>query len=109
MRESDVLRLRALKLNVDGDMRDALDTYYRRLRLQEEPPGGVRFGFWFPTEQEQRACCDLAFKKSGKEWNVLLRHCRTVGHVANLFGVDPKLMMNLVKEIAEEEQQRLIR
>ena len=108
MRESDALRLKALKLTIDEPMREALDCYYRRLRLQEEPPGKVRFGFWYPTEEEQRACCDVAFKKEpeppakAKDWNVLLRHCRTVPHVASLYGVDPRRMMDLVKEIAEE-------
>jgi hypothetical protein len=103
VKESDLLKLKALKLSVNSDMRDALDCYYRRLRLQEEPTGKIRFGFWFPSEEEERSCCSIMFKKSNKEWNALLRHCRTVAHVANLFSVDPRQMMDLVKEIAEEQ------
>jgi hypothetical protein len=107
VKDSDVLRLKALKLTIDGDMRDALDAYYRRLRLQEQPEGEVRFGFWYPAKGEHRPCCDVAFKKPleegrQKDWNVLQRHCRTVAHVAALYSVDYREMMELVKEIAGE-------
>lgn len=44
-------------------------------------------GRWYPAEGEKQACCAHIRQPSRRHPYSLVRHCRSMAHVANLFGV----------------------
>jgi len=77
--------------------------YVRRQKRDVHPDGifdGV--GRWYPSDSEERPCCDYIRRPSGRWPYSLMVHCRSVVHVAALYGVDPREVRRAVKEGAWE-------
>ena len=77
--------------------------YVRRQERRAHPDGifdGV--GRWYPSEAEGQPCCDRIRRPSGRWPYSLMTHCRSVAHVANLYGVDPKELRRAIKDGAWE-------
>lgn len=62
----------------------AAEEYISRQRKWKTPRGTIDSnGIWRPDADERRACCDgIAVDRYS-----LKKHCRTLSHVANLYGV----------------------
>lgn len=58
-------------------------------RAHIDHPAGARDtdGRWHPADDERRPCCSVAEQLTGASRWSLVRHCRTVAHVANLYDV----------------------
>ena len=77
------------------DVRKALYTFISRKRGFEEPAGKRdRKGCWYPRRREKRRCCRLLRRPSPEDRDLLRRHCFTIEHIANLYGVPPALVSN---------------
>jgi hypothetical protein len=73
--------------------------YVRRQERATHPDGifdGV--GRWYPGEGEEQPCCDRIRRPSGRWPYSLMTHCRTLPHVAALYGVDPREVRRAVKD-----------
>ena len=65
---------------------------YKRRQSRLEHPSGTfdRKKRFFPTESEVCACCRKVREPSSRWPYSLMIHCRSMEHVANLYGVDVK-------------------
>ena len=61
-------------------------TYIERRRKSSHPLGIWISREWFPDCIEHRECCDQ-IRQPSTTTHSLMRHCRTLKHVANLYGV----------------------
>lgn len=93
-----------------GNMNAAIHCYYKRQERNEHPSGGFdNAGRWYPDEEEKCDCCYGLRAPSRAFPYPLMTHCRTINHVANLFGVDATQMkrhilsFNKLKKEVEEE------
>ena len=77
--------------------------YIRRRERATHPDGSFdRGGRWYPSEAEEQPCCDC-IRRPSRAWPyTLMTHCRSVVHVANLYGVDPREVRRAVKTGAWE-------
>ena len=92
--------------NTKTKMQLAVDCYFRRLRLQEEPEGNMRFGFWIPSANEHRYCCNKYLKIGLGDPKALYKHCKTYRHVSFLFGVNTSQLHNELRMLAETDRIR---
>jgi hypothetical protein len=71
------------------DLGDAVSAYIARQARDAHPVGTFdRGGRWYPADEEWRNCC-ARIRTPSRSWPYsLLVHCRTVEHVAALYGVD---------------------
>jgi hypothetical protein len=54
---------------------------------------------WYPADDERCSCCDSIREPSrAYPWS-LAHHCRTIPHIAELFGVDATAIRRAVKAI----------
>ena len=59
----------------------------RRLRIKH-PDGKSDGKRWYPSDAETQECCSgIRSPSAAHPWSYML-HCRTLGHVARLFGVE---------------------
>ena len=82
----------------------ALELYARRKQGKTIPGEFERVGsrnLWKPTAAERRKCCDAVQKPTAKVPHTLLQHCRSVLHVANLYGVEQALLLKAYKQLGE--------
>jgi len=77
--------------------------YVCRQSRSSHPEGNFDSGgCWYPSECEEQPCCS-GIRRPSRAWPYsLMTHCRTLPHVANLYGVDPKEVRRAVKEGAWE-------
>ena len=77
--------------------------YVRRQGRSAHPDGHFDSGGrWYPSECEEQPCCS-GIRRPSRAWPYsLMTHCRTLPHVANLYGVDPEEVLRAVKEGAWE-------
>jgi hypothetical protein len=77
---------------MNKDYRDrlakAVECYRRRARRQEQPEGKTDSGGrWYPSEREERGCCqEVRGPSRSYPWS-LFKHCCSMKHVAELFDV----------------------
>jgi hypothetical protein len=89
-----------------------LEEYLARQNRERHPDGSFdKGGRWYPSEREQRECC--AFIRSpSRAWPYsLMKHCRSVEHVAALFDIDPRILrraVRLAKESASDSEKAKI-
>ena len=76
----------------------ALEELWLRQTRRSHPKGEFNSrGWWYPSPEEERPCC----REVPKGPYTLLKHCRTLKHIANLFNVP-----ELYDIPAEELRQR---
>ena len=66
---------------------EARQTYIERRRKSAHPLGIWRERKWFPDSLEHRECCDQVRQPTMTYPYSLMRHCRTLKHISNLYGV----------------------
>jgi len=66
----------------------AIAEYIARQNRAKHPAGKFdKAGRWYPDESETCPCC-ANIRSPSRRWPYsLLRHCRSLRHVANLYGV----------------------
>lgn len=74
-----------------------------RQRHDHKSPDGRRDsgGRWYPSEHEHQECCRNVRRPSAAYPWSLYHHCKTGGHIANLFGVTEKELRDAVKKPAQ--------
>lgn len=73
---------------------------FEDLRAQKvDPDGKPDFaGRWYPSDEETQICC-LTIRRPSLRWPYSLAiHCRTAGHVARKYGLDPAELEGAVRE-----------
>jgi len=85
----------------------AATVYLNRQSRASHPDGEFdKAKRWYPDASEKCDCCDAIRSPSRDYPFSLMVHCRSVGHVANLYGVnatDLKRMANEMLKIEEEQ------
>ncbi len=82
----------------------AAQAYIARRDRKDHPDGEFdKGGRWYPSEAEKQPCC-RSIRPPSRAWpNSLNSHCRTLKHVARLYGVDEKALRQRVREVEEED------
>lgn len=72
-------------------LEEAAREYVARQDRKEHPGGSFdKAGRWYPSKKERCECCDY-IRTPSRAWpNSLIKHCRSVEHVANLYDVGVK-------------------
>jgi hypothetical protein len=82
------ITLRAISVD---NLKAAAACYRRRKARTEHPEGAFdKNGRFYPSLVESCSCCDRVRSPSLRWPYSLMIHCRTINHIANLFGVDVK-------------------
>lgn len=77
----------------------AAETYKSRQRKWKRPDGEIdQYGCWYPSADERRSCCDQIEQPTSVNRYALLAHCRTLRHVAHLYGVSVYALSAYMKE-----------
>ena len=87
-----------------GTIRDAALEYVLRRDRGTNPIGTFDdAGRWFPDRDlEWRDCCDDIRHPSRQYPYSLMTHCRTIVHVANLYGKDPRRVRRAARRLDQE-------
>jgi len=64
-------------------------------------------GRWYPTDDELRDCCREVPEPSEACPHTLLVHCRSIGHVARLFGVNEQTLRLIARRDYDKRVQKL--
>lgn len=81
-------------------LREAALEYIRRQEREAHPLGEFdHAGRWYPVEEERRPCCGRVRSPSRAYPYSLLLHCRTIGHVAALYGVGEEELRRAVRKM----------
>ena len=84
---------------------------YRNRKLRKEHPAGDtdRKSRWYPTQSEHQDCCSFIRRPSTRyPWSLML-HCRTVTHIANLYGVTEAELHQALKPPKADRPRRHLR
>jgi len=86
------------KLEQMTDLERAAAEFRDRKNRNSHPAGKFDSGGrWYPATEERQDCCDGIRTPSRAYPYSLMTHCRTVGHVAKLFGVDVGALRKLIR------------
>ena len=92
---------------MDNRLKQAVETYLARQARDEHPDGAFDAkGRWYPSEEEHRPCCDHIRPPSRRWPYSLLLHCRTITHIANLYGVDVAELRKAVRQARPPRKAR---
>lgn len=72
-----------------------------RLARQADPDGRWEGGVWVPSDSERQTCCQEVAPPEpipGRQ-QTLENHCRTLGHIAHLKGVEPQDLRRKWREL----------
>ena len=73
---------------IPQNLEHAVECYLSRQNRKEVPSGYCDDeGRWFPFGKERKACCKRVIQPTRMWTRSLLTHCRTMDHVAHLYGV----------------------
>jgi hypothetical protein len=76
----------------------AVRTYrHRQVRLTHPDGRTDRGGRWYPSDEERQACCTVRSPSRKWPWSLML-HCRTLRHIARLYGVNESELRGEVKQ-----------
>ena len=76
----------------------ALETYRKRQSRAEHPDGGFDSAKrWYPSGSERQDCCRFIRGPSRSFPYSYLTHCRSVEHVAQLYGVRENVLRSLAR------------
>jgi len=93
---------------MDDKLNEALIEYLQRRDRESDPLGGFdRAGRWYPCEAEFRECCRTIREPSRNYPYSLLVHCRSLRHVAHLYGVDESELRRLARRDYDKRVQKL--
>lgn len=85
--------------------RKAAMSFIRRQNRTEHPDGksvASTSQAWYPSEKETCECCSSIRTPSRKyPWSLMV-HCRTMKHVANLYGIEESVLRECVKRVRKE-------
>ena len=72
---------------------------YLTLKSRTAHPHGTfdQKGRWYPSNEERQSCCHHISGPTRSYPYSLMVHCRTVEHVANTYGVDPRELRRAVR------------
>lgn len=63
---------------------------------------------WYPSDKEKCSCCrSIRSPSVVYPWS-LMRHCRSIEHVANLFGVDVKELRRVIRPRKKPEGPKTV-
>ena len=81
----------------------AVQEYLDRQVGVSQPDGrNDKAGRWYPSDAEGRPCCD-DIRSPSRRWPLsLFKHCKTLKHVAALYGVDVTELRRSVRKAREE-------
>lgn len=92
----------------DSMLTEAVAAYTRRRDRTEHPTGEFDArGRWQPAEGERRPCCAAVRSPSAAYPYSLMLHCRTVAHVAALYGIGSTELGRAVRGAAPRAVKRL--
>jgi len=75
--------------NYDQRVSRAVQEYFSRQNRESHPEGNFdNKARWYPCEGEERGCCSNIRRPSAAYPYSLMLHCRTMKHIANLYGVN---------------------
>ena len=87
----------------DSEVRHAATAYVKRRERSEHPAGHFDHrGRWYPAEGETCECCKSIRRPSAAYPFSLMLHCRTIVHVATLFGVTVRELEEKIPEVMLE-------
>jgi len=81
---------------------EAATACWRRRHDRREHPAGTfdRQSRWYPGDSERQTCCD-SVRGPSRAWPYsYMLHCRSVEHVAALYGVDPTMLRRATRQAA---------
>jgi hypothetical protein len=84
---------------------EAVDLMEARQNGSKEPDGAWTDRVWLPSDEERRACCEGLEPDPLKDPQKLRNHCRTLGHVANLFELDGRLLRAEAKRRRQQREE----
>jgi len=88
---------------MDDRLNEALIEYLNRRDRTSEPQGKYdRGGRWYPDDEERRECCRTIREPSCNWPYSLLVHCRSLRHVAHLYGVDESELRRLARVYTDD-------
>jgi hypothetical protein len=80
--------------------------YFERQRGYKEPDGDWKaargFSPWHPSPKERNVCCEAIRPPSWSFPDSLYKHCKTVIHVSNLFGVGEQELRETIAQIKKD-------
>ena len=95
------------KIIMTQKRRATAQEYFDRQSRRSHPDGSFdKSGRWYPSEAEECECCKSIRSPSRSYPYSYMTHCRSVEHVANLFGQDPKIIRAIVKRFRAEEKAK---
>jgi hypothetical protein len=99
----------AVKKAVESAVQLAAAEYIARQDRKHHPHGKFdNGGRWFPSDFEERNCC-AGIRQPSRSWPYsLMTHCRTMEHVANMYGVEIKLLRKAVAAARAEQTQSVL-
>jgi len=88
---------------MDDKLNEALIEYLQRRDRESDPEGEFdRAGRWYPSDEELQECC-YSIRSPSRNWPYsLLLHCRTLRHVAHLYGVDEQELRRLARVYTDD-------
>lgn len=91
---------------MDEKIRQAAEEYINRRDRTSHPDGHTdRGGRWYPSDSECCHCCaNVRTPSRSWPWSYMT-HCRTIGHVANLYGVPVADVRRAVREIEPPKRE----
>jgi len=88
---------------IADEYQTALWQYAARRARREHPEGQFdKAGRWHPSDSERQPCCSSIRQPSKRYPHSLLKHCRSLGHVARLNDVDPGTLASLWRQYRSE-------
>lgn len=103
----------AKKNTLKGGMRAAVRCYIARQERKDHPSGEFdKAGRFYPAGstyggdgEEWQECC-APIRTPSRSWPyTYMTHCRSLPHVANLYGVDAVKLRRKVREMKQKEEE----
>jgi hypothetical protein len=93
-------------LAAEKNLLDAANCAMRRRSRLEHPAGSFdRQGRFWPDVSEHRACCDWITEPTKNYPYSQMHHCRSMAHIAELYGVDALDLRRKVRELKKAEKE----
>ena len=92
---------------MNTQLETAARVYISRRDSVSHPAGKFdNAGRWYPADAEHCECCNAVRSPSRAFPYSYIKHCRTIEHVAHLYGVDAKALRREVKRLEPDAQPK---